>query len=137
MANEMNEDDGATVRTQNEHIEGFEPESETSKLSSLVLVDEFLDTPSLGDVRKQLDRTKYSTLSNMISSHPANMKDIILHHARKMFDLRERNAQKIKSQYKLNSKTEEEKSYIPGSLRKKAPLSGPNCLKGNERIDNM
>ena len=98
MANEMNKDDGATVGTQHEHLEGSELGSETSKLSALVFNDKFLDTPSLENVRKWLDSIKYSTLFNLIVLHPTNMKDIILQHARKMFDLRERNAhQKIKS----------------------------------------
>ena len=65
------------------------------------------------------------------------MKDTILGQATKMLDKYEKIAQKIEALLKLDSKTDDGKSYVPGSLRNKNAIEVPSYLKGNERLESI
>jgi len=98
---------------------------------------DLLDTPNLDEVRKELEGKKTESLSSIVASHPASMKDTILGQATKMLDKYEKIAQKIEALLKLDSKTDDGKSYVPGSLRNKNAIEVPSYLKGNERLESI
>ena len=77
---------------------------------------DLLDTPNLDEVRKELEGKKTESLSSIVVSHPASMKDTIVGQATKMLDRYEKIAQKIEALLRLDSKTDDGKSYVPGSL---------------------
>ena len=54
-----------------------------------------------------------------------------------MLDKREKLAQKVEAQRKLNTKSDDGKSYIPGSLRTKNKIEVPGYLKGNEKLNEI
>ena len=65
------------------------------------------------------------------------MKGPILKHAIKMLSKQNKRVQKTEALVKLDSKTDDGKSYIPGSLRRKNPIEVPNYLKGNETMESI
>ena len=52
-----------------------------------------------------------------------------------MLGRRDTIAQKTEALEKLDSKTSDGESYIPGSLRRGNPIAVPNYLKGNDRLE--
>ena len=124
----------ATVDPKNAHSE----ESSDNKSSrNLEFGDKLLDTPTLEDVKKKFSGSKIKFLAPLIASLPIDMTDTISKNAKEMLKLLDRINQKKEARLKLDSTTDEGKSYIPGSLRSKNPISGPNYLKGNERIEQI
>ena len=80
---------------------------------------DLLDTPNLYEVKTELEGKKTKSLSSIIALHTASVKDTILGQGTKMLDKYEKISQKIEAQLKFDSKTDDGKSYVPGSLRKK------------------
>ena len=58
-------------------------------------------------------------------------------HSIKMLGKRNKRVQKTEALVKLDSKTDDGKSYIPGSLRRKNPIEVPKYLKGNETMESI
>ena len=94
-----------------------------------------LDTPDLEGIEKELKGKKLEALTSTIASHPTSMKDTILEHSDRMLGRRNTISQKSEALEKLDSKTSDGESYIPGSLRRGNPIAVPGYLKGNERLE--
>ena len=94
-------------------------------------------TPNLEDVREELKGTKLEPLLNVIASHPTDMKDVILGQATKILKLNFKLRQKQEALAKQLSLTEEQTSYIPGSLRSGNPINGPNYIKGSAILEEI
>ena len=91
-----------------------------------------LNAPNLDDLEDELLGKRTEPLSDIVALHPTSMKDTILRHSIKMLDKREKLAQKVEAQRKLNTKSDDGKFYIHGSLRTKNKIEVPGYLKGNE-----
>ena len=70
-------------------------------------------------------------LAPIIALYPASMTDTILEHAAKVLGMRERMSQKSEALSKLDIKTDNGESYIPGPLQIKKPIVAPAYVKDN------
>ena len=74
---------------------------------------------------------------SIVASHPASMKDPILEHATKIFNLLLKIKQKREAQSKLDSLSDNVQSYIPGLIRTSNPVVAPNYLEDSKRIGSI
>ena len=98
---------------------------------------DLIDTPNVEDLREELKGKETEPLAEVLASYPSSMKDPILRLSAKMLGKRTKKIQKSEALVKLNSKDDDGKSYIPGSLRRKNPIEVPNYLKGNEVLEQI
>ena len=128
-------DTEATSPTRNLHLGGSDSENEDNYEEPLFM--ELIDTPDVEETKKDLEGKETEPLYQVIASHPSSMKGPILKHAIEMLGRRNKRVQKAEALVKLDSKTDDGKSYIPGSLRRKNPIEVPNYLKGNEIMESI
>ena len=110
---------------------------DSGEIDELVFSARFLDTPNIEEIRKKLAGGRLEPILKTVASHPASMTDDISDRTKEMLDLREKIAQKSEALSKLETSTEDGKSYIPGSLQNKPPIAAPNYPKGNGRTNNI
>ena len=127
-------DSEATGGSELESLGGSSTESDITEVDGFKFRP-LLDTPNLEDIEKELKGKKLEVLTSTIASHPASMKDNILENAERMLGRRDTISQKTEALEKLDSKTSDGESYIPGSLRRGNPIAVPSYLKGNERLE--
>ena len=130
-------DSAATAATNRTHSGDDFSRSGSEEDVNDIQFNPFLVTPNLVDVRKELKGTKNEPLSTVVASHPTYMKDAILGHGTKMLDSFFKICQKNEAQAKQNATTDNQASYIPGSLRSGNPIVVPNYLKGSTKLQKI
>ena len=96
-----------------------------------------INVPNLADTVEELRGKRNKPLADIVTSYPASMKDTILRHLTNILDTRKKIAQKVEAQRKLNTKTDNRHSHIPGSLRTKNQIKDPGYLKDNEHLNEI
>ena len=128
-------DTEATSQNRNLHLGGSESENDDDYEEPSFM--SLLDTPDVEETKKELEGKETEPLYQVIASHPSSMKGPVLKHSIKMLGRRNKRVQKTEALVKLDSKTDDGKSYIPGSLRRKNPIEVPKYLKGNETMESI
>ena len=129
----MGDSEATTVTTET----NFSNDATSSILECEAAFYDIFVTPNLDEVKKEHKGKKTEPIFSIVAADPASVKDSILEQTTKTLNKYEKISQKVEAQLKLDSKTDDEKSYVPGSLQKKNAIKVPSYLKGNDRSESI